>query len=217
MLPQPARTRIKICGLKTVEQALAAALAGADSIGLVFHDRSPRFVELDRALEIRDALPAFVDITALFMDEPQQRVAEVVDRLDPECLQFHGAETPGFCEQWGRAYIKALPMGDLSTDREILDHAGRYRSSRGFLFDSHSAGRQGGSGDTFDWSRIPSDFPHPLILAGGLNPQNVARAITELRPWAVDVSSGVERERGVKDTALMQQFCQEVFRADHPC
>ncbi len=217
MPQQPARTRIKICGLKSVEMALAAARAGADNLGLVFHARSPRCIGLDRALQIREALPAFVGITALFMDETQELVADVVDRLQPECLQFHGAEAPDFCEQWGRAYIKALPMGDLASDREILDYAARYRSSRGFLFDSHSAGRQGGSGDTFDWSRIPSDFPHPLILAGGLNPRNVARAITGLRPWAVDVSSGVERERGVKDPALMQQFCQEVFRADHPC
>jgi phosphoribosylanthranilate isomerase len=211
------RTRIKICGLKTVGDALCAARSGADTLGLVFHPRSPRCIGIERAIEIRDALPAFVGITALFMDDPASRVAEVVENLAPDCLQFHGAESPRFCEQWGRPYIKALPMGELAGEEEILAHARRHGAARGFLMDSHAAGRQGGSGDTFDWSRIPSDFPHPLILAGGLNPQNVARAITPVRPWAVDVSSGVERDKGVKDAVLIQHFCQEVFRADHPC
>jgi len=214
MIHSQQRTRIKICGLKTVEDALTAARAGADSLGLVFHPRSPRCVDLDRAVAIRAALPAFVTVTVLFMDEPEEMVAKVVEELKPDCLQFHGAEPAGFCERWGRPYIKAIPMGDAP---DIAAFAAAHPAARGFLLDSHAAGRQGGSGDTFDWSRIPSDFPHPLILAGGLNPQNVARAITEVRPWAVDVSSGVEREKGVKDAALIQQFCQEVFRADHPC
>ncbi len=210
----PTRTRIKICGLKTVEDALTVARAGADSLGLVFHPASPRCIDLEQALAIRAALPAFVGVTALFMDEPEQRVAEVVERLAPDLLQFHGSEPPGFCTAWDRPYIKAVPMGDAP---DLAAFADRHPRARGFLLDSHSAGRQGGSGDTFDWSRIPSDFSRPLILAGGLNPQNVARAISQVRPWAVDVSSGVEREKGVKDAALIQQFCQEVFRADHPC
>ncbi len=210
----PLRTRIKICGIRTVEDALTAARAGADTLGLVFNPRSPRCIDIEQALRIRDALPAFVSITALFMDDDASRVAEVVERLAPDVLQFHGAEAPAFCSRWGRPYIKAVAMGDSP---DIDAFARRHPQARGFLLDSHAAGRQGGSGDTFDWSRIPSDFPHPLILAGGLNPQNVARAISAVRPWAVDVSSGVERERGVKDAVLIQQFCQEVFRADHPC
>lgn len=210
----PTRTRIKICGLKTVEDALAVARAGADSLGLVFHSASPRCIDLEQALAIRAVLPAFVGVTALFMDEPEVRVAEVVERLEPELLQFHGSEPPEFCTAWDRPYIKAVPMGDAP---DLAAFADRHPQARGFLLDSHSAGRQGGSGDTFDWSRIPSDFSRPLILAGGLNPQNVARAISQVRPWAVDVSSGVEREKGVKDAALIQRFCQEVFRADHPC
>ena len=210
----PLRTRIKICGIRTVEDALTAACAGADTLGLVFNPRSPRCIDIEQALRIRDALPAFVSITALFMDDDASRVAEVVERLAPDVLQFHGAEAPAFCSRWGRPYIKAVAMGDSP---DIDAFARRHPQASGFLLDSHAAGRQGGSGDTFDWSRIPSDFPHPLILAGGLNPQNVARAISAVRPWAVDVSSGVERERGVKDAVLIQQFCQEVFRADHPC
>jgi len=214
-MSEPAlRTRIKICGLKTVADALTAARCGADSIGLVFHPRSPRAVELDQARAIRDALPAFVTVTALFMDEDAAAVARVVAGLAPDCLQFHGAEPADFCTRWGRPYIKAVAMGDAP---DIGRFAATHPEARGFLLDSHAAGRQGGSGDTFDWSRIPSDFPHPLILAGGLNPQNVARAIAEVRPWAVDVSSGVERDKGVKDAGLIRQFCQEVFRADHPC
>ncbi len=205
------RTRIKICGITRSRDARQVADCGADAIGLVFHPRSPRFIDIEPAALIRDQIPAFVTVTALLMDESPDWVEQVIETVRPDCLQFHGTETPEFCEQWNLPYIKAIPMGSVD-DAET--YARGYRKAQGFLLDSNVAGRQGGSGDTFDWSKIPSSFPYPLILAGGLSPQNVAEAVTRIRPWAVDVSSGVETSKAVKDARLIQQFCQEVFRAD---
>ena len=205
------RTRIKICGLKTAQDALLVSNCGADSIGLVFHRNSPRFVELEAAAEIRQQIPAFVTVTALFMDDDSALIKQVIERVKPDCLQFHGKETAEFCENWGLPYIKAIPMGSIS---DANGFAQAYPTAQGFLLDSNVTGRQGGSGDTFDWSKIPSTFQYPLILAGGLNPQNVAEAISQVHPWAVDVSSGVEQIKAVKDPDLIRQFCKEVFRAD---
>jgi phosphoribosylanthranilate isomerase len=205
------RTRIKICGISDIDHALHAAECGADSIGLVFHRKSVRFIEPGLAAEIRDSLPAFVTVTALFMDETEQWVDEVMQQVRPDCLQFHGSETADFCEQWRSPFIKAIPMGSVEN---ADDYAYAYRKAQGFLMDSNAAGLQGGSGDTFDWSKIPSSFHYPLILAGGLNPQNVASAISQVHPWAVDVSSGVERSRGIKDKQLIHHFCKEVIRVD---
>ena len=205
------RTRIKICGITTAAHAQQVARRGADSIGLVFHPPSPRFLELPRALEIRRALPPFITVTALFLDEDEDWVGEVVETLRPDCLQFHGTEEGAFCERWDRPYIKSIPMG--STDDPDA-YAARHANAQGFLFDSNAAGRQGGSGDTFDWSKIPPAFTKPLILAGGISPSNVAEAIVRVRPWAVDVSSGVESSRGVKSSALIDRFIDEVERAD---
>jgi len=207
----PTRTRIKICGLKTVQDALLVSECGADSIGLNFHRNSPRFIELDVAAKIRQQVPAFITMTALFMDESPDFVSQVIEQVKPDCLQFHGKETTEFCESWGLPYIKAIPMGSTS---DANDFARAYPTAQGFLLDSNVTGRQGGSGDTFDWSKIPSTFQYPLILAGGLNPQNVAEAISQVHPWAVDVSSGVEQIKAVKDPDLIRQFCKEVFRAD---
>jgi phosphoribosylanthranilate isomerase len=205
------RTRIKVCGLRSVEQAQIAVASGADAIGLVFHRSSPRFVDIAQALKIRQSIPAFITVTALFMNEQEGLVEEVVQTVRPDLLQFHGAETAAFCGLWERPYIKAIAMGD---DLDALGYATAYPDAMGFLMDSHAAGRQGGSGDTFDWSRIPAAFQYPLILAGGLNPRNVAQAVSEVRPYAVDVSSGVESSRGVKDATLIRQFCKEVYRVD---
>jgi len=207
----PKRTRIKICGIKNVEDALLVAQCGADSIGLVMHPSSPRYIDLALACEIRQAIPAFVTVTALFMDEGSEFVAQVINRLKPDCLQFHGSETAAFCESWQLPYIKAIPMGGQI---DVEAYAESYPAAQGFLLDSNVAGRQGGSGYTFDWSKIPSSFQFPLILAGGLSPQNVAEAISLVHPWAVDVSSGVETTRAVKDADLIRQFCKEVFRVD---
>ncbi len=211
MINTPRRTRIKICGITTQQDARFVAGCGADAIGLVFHARSPRFIPIEQAAEIRRVIPAFVTLTALFMDEDKAWVQQVIDQLHPDCLQFHGAEPPEFCEQWNLPYIKAIPMGSVD---DAAGYAAAYSKAQGFLLDSNVAGRQGGSGDTFDWSKIPSSFPYPLILAGGLTPYNVADAITRVQPWAVDVSSGVESSRAVKDGRLIQQFCKEVFRVD---
>jgi len=205
------RTRIKICGIRRLQDALHIAHRGADAIGLVFHRPSPRFLELAPAREIRRALPPFITVTALFLDEAEDWVAEVVEGLRPDCLQFHGNETPAFCEAWNRPYIKSIPMGSI--DNPAI-YAALHRNAQGFLFDSNAAGRQGGSGDTFDWSKIPPAFEPPLILAGGINPSNVADAITRVQPWGVDVSSGVEASRGVKSSELIDLFFDEVARGD---
>lgn len=207
----PVRTRIKICGLKSVQDALLVSQCGADSIGLVFHRQSPRFIEPELAQKIRQQVPAFVTVTALFMDEDRDYVSQVIDQVKPDCLQFHGQETADSCENWSMPYIKAIPMGSVS---DANDYAHPYVSAQAFLLDSNVAGRQGGSGDTFNWSKIPSIFQYPLILAGGLTPQNVAEAVSQVHPWAVDVSSGVEKTRAEKDAGLIRQFCKEVFRVD---
>ena len=205
------RTRIKICGITQVSHALHIARRGADSIGLVFHRPSSRYLELDAADEIRRQLPPFITVTALFLDEDRDWVDEVVSRLGPDCLQFHGNESPDFCSAWGRPYIKSIPMGSVE---DPVAYAAQHGAAQGFLFDSNAAGRLGGSGDTFDWSRIPPAFDKPLILAGGINPDNVADAIARVAPWGVDVSTGVEQERGVKSIALIDRFIDEVARAD---
>lgn len=207
----PLRTRIKICGITNIEDARHVAECGADSIGLVFHRNSPRFIDPSAAAEIRDSLAAFVTVTALFMDESKEWIDQVIQQVRPDCLQFHGGETADFCEHWNFPYIKAISMGSV---QNADAYAGTYPKAQGFLMDSNVAGRQGGSGDTFDWSKIPSTFHYPLILAGGLNPQNIASAVSQVHPWAVDVSSGVERSRGVKDKHLISHFCKEVFRVD---
>lgn len=209
------RTRIKICGITTLEEALLVSACGADSIGLVFHQSSPRFISIEKASEIRKQLPPFITITALFLNESSNWVEQVVSEVQPDCLQFHGTETEESCHKLNVAYIKAIPMGSTK-DAEAF--AAGYPSAQGFLMDSNAAGRQGGSGDTFDWSKIPANFRYPLILAGGLTPHNVAEAITQTHPWAVDVSSGVESAqrpgKGLKDVDLIRQFCREVHGVD---
>ena len=205
------RTRIKICGITRLSDAQQAAALGTDAIGLMFHAQSPRSIEIDVALQIRKAMPPFVTVTALFMDETENWVDQVVQKVKPDCLQFHGVEPAEFCAQWSRPYLKAIPMGSVE---DIAAYAAQYPQALGFLLDSNVAGRQGGSGDTFDWSKIPSSLDFPLVLAGGLNPENVAAAITQVNPWGVDVSSGVEKSRGIKDADLIEQFFSEVKRGD---
>jgi phosphoribosylanthranilate isomerase len=205
------RTRIKICGITRLDDAMHAARAGADSIGLVFHPPSSRLIDLKPALEIRQALPPFVTVTALFLDETRDWIAEVLHYLRPDCLQFHGNESAEFCASWSVPYIKSIPMGSID---DPIDYAAQHHNAQGFLMDSNAAGRQGGSGDTFDWSKIPPTFQQPLILAGGIKPSNVAEAIAQVKPWGVDVSTGVEASRGVKDNDLINQFFDEVRRGD---
>ena len=205
------RTRIKICGISRLCDAQLVADLGGDAIGLVFHSQSPRAVEVDSAVKIRQAMPPFVTVTALFMNENESWVRQVMEKVQPDCIQFHGEETPEFCRQWSRPFIKAIPMGSV---KDASRYAQQFPEAQGFLLDSNVAGRQGGSGDTFDWSKIPSTFDFPLVLAGGLNPSNVAAAITQVKPWGIDVSSGVEQSKGIKNSELIVQLFNEVKRVD---
>lgn len=205
------RTRVKICGFTRKDQALDAARQGVDAIGLVFHQPSSRALDIEQALAIRQAMPAFVTVTALFLDESEDWVAQVVHQIRPDCLQFHGREPEESCVAWMTPYIKSIPMGSGVDPQQ---YALQYPSAQGFLLDSNMAGRLGGSGDTFDWSKIPTSFDAPLILAGGLTPTNVAEAIARIRPWGVDVSSGVEISKGIKSAELIDQLLREVGRGD---
>ena len=207
------RTRVKICGITRPADAAEAARLGADSIGLVFHEPSPRAVAIETACAVRAAIPPFVTVAGLFMDAPAERVRSVLDAVPLDLLQFHGSESAEYCAGFGRPYIKAVPMAPGSQPERVLEEHDR---AIGFLLDSHGVGEQGGSGIVFDWRAIPNLRGRPLILAGGLTPENVAAAVTQVRPWAVDVSSGVESAPGVKDVRRMASFISEVQRVEHP-
>lgn len=204
------RTRIKICGITRPADALEAARAGADAIGLVFYARSPRAVSLARALEIVRELPPLVGVVALFVNAPAAQVREVIDALHPSLLQFHGDESPEQCEGFDYPYVRAARM---RPDLDLLDFSARYVRARGLLLDAFVEGF-GGGGEVFDWSLIPGDVGLPIVLSGGLHAENVAQAILRVRPWAVDVSSGVESAKGVKDAAAMRAFVAAVRAAD---
>lgn len=195
--------RVKICGLRDIDTALFAAREGADAIGLVFHAASPRNVAVEQAAAIASALPPFVSSVGLFVDAPGDMVRSVMNRVRLDVLQFHGDETPEFCAAFGRPYLRAIRMAE---GVDLLECALRFSSAKALLLDAHVPGEAGGTGQAFDWGRIPQGLPLPIILSGGLDAENVGRAIREVRPWAVDVSSGVERERGVKDPAKIAAF-----------
>ena len=207
------RTRIKICGITRKQDALAAVEAGADALGLVFYPPSPRHLERVDASEIGAVIPPFVQRVGLFMNPEASRVRDTLQALDLDLLQFHGDESAAFCESWNRAYIKAIPMGGMGGDADPEAYMRSHPKARGFLLDSHAPGEAGGSGKTFDWTRLPRDTKRPLILAGGLHPGNVGEAIRQIRPYGVDVSSGVESAPGIKDPARMQAFCAQVANA----
>ena len=204
-------TRVKICGITRPEDALIVAQAGADAIGLVFYAKSPRNVELDQAADIARALPPFVTSVALFVDPQPDRVHAVLQHVRPDVLQFHGEESPEFCRSFGVPYLKAVRV---RPETDLLQFAALYADAQGVLLDAWSAGAHGGTGERFDWNLIPAGLPKPLILAGGLTPANVRLAIESVRPWAVDVSSGVEASKGIKDAALIAAFMKEVRNAN---
>jgi phosphoribosylanthranilate isomerase len=204
-------TRAKICGITRVEDGLSAARAGADAVGLVFYARSPRNVELDTAARIVRALPPFVSSVALFVNPSAGDVDAVLRLVRPDVLQFHGEETPEFCRAFGVPYLKAARV---RPGVDLLQFASLYADARGLLLDAWSEGAHGGTGERFDWALIPADLPRPVILAGGLTAANVAQAIRAVRPWAVDVSSGVEASKGIKDAARIAAFMKEVRNAD---
>lgn len=205
------RTRVKICGVTRVQDALLACELGADAIGIVMTPSSPRGVSIEQARAIREALPAFVDAVALSHDLSAERVRVIIDGVRPDCVQFHGLEDAAFCESFGVRYTKAIGMdGDMDVPALVTEHP----RAVGFVLDGHSPGQQGGRGKTFDWSRIPRDLGRPILLAGGLNSFNVGEAIRTVRPWAVDLASGVESAPGIKDAGKMRAFFAAVRIAD---
>lgn len=202
--------RSKICGITRVEDALIAADAGADAIGLVFYGKSPRAVSVQQARAIVAALPPFVTTVGLFVNASRCELNEILDAVPLDALQFHGDEQPADCEAFHRRWYKALRVkaGD-----DIRVQAARYAGASAILLDTFVAGVPGGTGEVFDWSLIPADLPKPLILAGGLTPGNVRQAIAEVRPFAVDVSGGVELSKGIKDAASVHEFVRQVRAA----
>ena len=220
------RTRVKICGITEAAHGLAAARAGADAIGFVFWDGTPRRVTPERAAAIAAALPPFVSVVGLFVDPSADHVRAMLAAMPLDLLQFHGREAPEFCRAFGRPYLKAIAVGNERGEAGLLEYAGRYGDAAGLLFDAPAAGGMpGGTGQTFDWGVLTpclvDRLPRPVVLSGGLHAGNVAAAIRAVRPWAVDVSSGVEvlgpdgkACKGIKDPARIAAFIEEVRNAD---
>jgi phosphoribosylanthranilate isomerase len=202
------RTRAKICGITTVEDAQAAVAAGADAIGWVFYAKSLRHVTVEKAFEIVASLPPFVDAVGLFVNTDPYEVNSVLSRVRLDLLQFHGEETTFYCQSFGRPYIKAIRVRH---GVDLLQSAADYMSAKALLLDTYQEGVAGGTGETFDWNLIPKNLPKPVILAGGLTPLNVGEAISRVQPYAVDVSGGVEREKGIKDADKIVAFMRGVL------
>lgn len=212
MNPCPSiRTRVKICGLTRSEDAVAAAGAGADALGLVFYASSPRHVSLEQAAAIAAVVPPFVSIVGLFVDPDHDYVREVLRRVPLDLLQFHGGESATFCQQFDKRYIKALAVG---ATQPLRARVMAYPDAAAVLLDAFKPGVPGGTGESFDWGLVPDDLPLPFILAGGLDASRVEPAIRQLSPWALDVSSGVESAKGVKDAGKIIAFIKEVRRVD---
>ena len=197
------RTRIKICGITRVEDARAAVGLGADAIGLVFYAPSPRNVSLDQARAIIAVVPPFVTVVGLFVNPQRDQVESALRGCAINLLQFHGDEAPDFCASFGLPYIKAARV---RADSDLIQYLSPHHKAQGWLLDAYDDRLYGGGGKAFDWSLIPSDLAKPVILSGGLTPGNVGEAVRRVRPWAVDVSSGVEEEKGIKDAAKIAAF-----------
>ncbi|MGD9163609.1 MAG: phosphoribosylanthranilate isomerase [Chromatiales bacterium] len=206
------RTRVKICGITRLEDAQAAVNQGADAIGLVFYPASPRAVTPEQAAAIIKHLPPFITVVGLFVDASREGVAEILNTVPLDLLQFHGEETPAQCGGHGRPWIKAIRMRE-SVDLEQMMH--QYAEASGLLLDTYRAGVPGGTGACFDWDRIPRELCSRIILAGGLNPNNVEQAIRQVHPYAVDVSGGVEAAKGIKDADKIAAFIAGVNRGDN--
>ncbi|QFY42567.1 phosphoribosylanthranilate isomerase [Candidatus Methylospira mobilis] len=206
------RTRVKICGFTRAQDAVAAARLGADAIGLVFYAPSPRHVAVETAREIVASLPAFTTVSGLFVDAAEEQVRDVLAQVRLDLLQFHGSETPEYCRQFERRYIKSVAMRS-DTDLDAL--ASHYADAAGLLLDVDNPAAKGGTGTAFDWGLVPWQCRLPLIVAGGLSPENVGAALAQTRPYAVDVSSGVESAKGIKEQQRMAAFLDEVCRFDY--
>lgn len=205
------RTRVKICGITRPQDAVVAVESGVDALGLVFYSGSTRNIGIEAAAEIMRVIPAFVTTVALFKDASVEWIEQVTSSLDFDLLQFHGSESPDFIQNFNHPYLKAIGMQGQSD----LKHAvSGYELCTGFLLDSHAAGEAGGTGETFDWETIPLELRRQIILAGGINPDNVAECITRIRPYAIDVSSGVESSPGKKDQGKIEQLMKQVRLSD---
>ena len=204
-------TRIKICGITRPEDALAAVASGADAIGLVFYAKSPRAVSVEQAVEILRVIPPFVSVVALFVNETTEQINQVLAGVAIDVIQFHGDESPDFCQQFQRPFIKAIRV---RPDTDLLASCLAYQAGKGVLLDAFQEGVPGGTGTQFDWNLAMLDLPVPIILAGGLNAENIGEAIKTLSPAAVDVSGGVELSPGVKDPGKIQKFISAVKAAD---
>lgn len=205
------RTRVKICGFTNVEDAVFAAKAGVDAIGLVFFPQSPRNVGIEKAIAIVNALPAFVSVVALFVNEQESTIRNIVEKVPVDCLQFHGDEEPEACVKYGKRYIKAVRM---RKETDVAELARKYSDADGLLLDAYHPGINGGTGDRFDWDLVPAQCDTPIILAGGLDAMNVKQAIEQTSPYAVDVSSGVETGKGIKDNNKIAAFISAVYQGD---
>ena len=197
------QTRVKICGITRIEDALDAIEAGADALGFVFYKPSPRYVTPEKAGEIIDQLPPFITTVALFVNEPAEAIYRILETSRCDLIQFHGDESADFCASFNRPWIKALRVKDADSLSEQLVE---FKEARALLLDSYRPGVPGGTGETFNWDLIPDDLPRPLILAGGLTPENISSAVQQLQPYGVDVSGGVEAQKGIKDPAKIHAF-----------
>lgn len=204
------RTRIKICGFTRVEDAVFAAQLGVDAIGLVFYAPSPRNVSIEQAQAIVAALPAFTTVVALFVNETENEVREILNAVPIDCLQFHGDESPDDCRIYGKRYIKAIRM---KQGTDVAQLAKDFYDADGLLLDAYHADARGGTGQVFDWTLIP-DCELPIILAGGLDESNVKQAILAVKPYALDLSSGVEASKGIKDARKIAALIEQVNEGD---
>ena len=202
------RVRVKICGITRVEDALTAIEQGADAIGLVFYEQSPRNVSIKQAIEIANNIPAFVSVVGLFVNAEPSFINEVISHVKLDLLQFHGDETPEQCAQYRLPFIKAVRV---KSDSNLVQYARDFAAAKGLLLDTYTEGVPGGTGHVFDWNLIPKQLTKPVILAGGLNADNVAEAISRVRPYAVDISGGVEVSKGIKDSAKIAAFIRQVY------
>ena len=207
----PLRTRVKICGITQLDDALAAIDYGADALGFVFYNKSPRFIEINEAHDIFSKIPPFISKVGLFVNADYDYVSEALKVLSLDFLQFHGDEDEAFCSSFNKPYLKAIRMRNTT---QLGDITNTYHSAAGLLLDAFDSTQYGGTGQTFNWDLLPKQSNLPIILAGGLNTQNVYAAVQNTDVYAVDVSSGVEKSKGVKDHLLIKQFMHEVKRAN---
>lgn len=204
------RVRIKICGITRPQDAIAAAASGADAIGLVFYPGSPRFIDTDTAAAIDSVLPPFINKVGLFVNQDEGEISSILKNVSLDYLQFHGEESPEECMRYDKPYIKSIRMEDKVN---LTSEVERYSRASCLLLDAHVEGMAGGTGKTFDWTNIPASLTKPFILAGGLTPGNVRTAISQVKPYGVDVSSGVEKSKGIKDPDKITAFIREVLTA----